>query len=156
MPRITNIEMLQQPEQPALVIKARANVQIMGELLGASFAKIGQYLNELGELVTDIPFIVFPDYAGMDEKGFDIIITFPLAKAVPGKGDIESVIIPAQKIVFCMYRGAYEQMLPVYAEMEEWIKKNGYEKTGASREYYYNGADTPEEDLLTKVVMPLK
>jgi effector-binding domain-containing protein len=55
-----------------------------------------------------------------------------------------------------MYRGAYNDMAPVYTEMAEWIEKNGLVASGTAYEYYYNGPESPEDELLIKVVFPVK
>jgi effector-binding domain-containing protein len=56
-----------------------------------------------------------------------------------------------------MYKGAYEDMEPVYNAMAEWMKEKSLEPTGVSYEYYYNSpAEVPLNELLTKIVFPLK
>ena len=41
--------------------------------------------------------------------------------------------------------------------MMEWVPANGYTATGVSYEFYLNDPEqTPENELLTKIVFPLK
>jgi effector-binding domain-containing protein len=54
-----------------------------------------------------------------------------------------------------MYRGPYGDMAPVYQEMAEWITQNGFSPVGTSYEFYYNGPGFPEDEMLTKIVMPV-
>jgi len=89
-------------------------------------------------------------------QNLDVEMGFPVAKPLPGRGDIRQGSIPAGKSIFCMYRGAYAGMAPVYEEMAKWIADNGFEPVGTSYEYYYNDPSFPEDELLTKIVMPLK
>lgn len=65
-------------------------------------------------------------------------------------------MIPEGYSVFCMYRGPYQEMEPVYNEMAKWIEEHGYQATGTAYEYYYNGPECPESELLTKIVMPVQ
>ena len=156
MPRISNIEMLQQTEQHVMMIRTRTNLNNLGNVFTESFGKIGAYLKELGVLMTDIPFVAYPDYENMDEQNIEVIIGFPIAKPLSEKDNIKYSLVPESKIIFCMYRGDYNEIAPVYGEMTEWIRNNGYEGSGASIEYYYNSIEYPQSDYLTKVVMPLK
>ncbi|WP_029905938.1 GyrI-like domain-containing protein [Prevotella sp. 10(H)] len=156
MPRVTNIEMLKQRERPVLYIREKTDVAGLGPLIGSSFMKIGTYLKEQGELLTDLPFVSFPDYENMDESNIEAIIGFPISKPLPEKDEIKFMTEPESNVIFCMYRGRYEDMIPLYAEMDNWIKENGYKSSGTCYEYYYNGPETPEEDHLTRVVIGLK
>ena len=83
-------------------------------------------------------------------------IGFKTAKSLPVKENIQSVMLPAQKIVSCIHRGNFEELGVMYNEMAEWIKSNGYEAEGTSVEYYHTGPQTPESELVTRVEMPLK
>ena len=106
-----------------------------------------------GRKLSDMPFVA---YHNMDMQDLDIEMGFPVANRLSGKGDIKLINIPGGKHAFCMYLGAYSGLEPVYREMAEWIQKNGYEATGDAYEHYYNGPGRPENELLTKIVMPLK
>lgn len=55
-----------------------------------------------------------------------------------------------------MHRGPYNDMEPIYAEMAKWIENHGYQSTGTSYEYYYNGPEFPVSELLTKIILPIK
>lgn len=157
MPRATEIMILKRTEQPILYIQYKnINVRDLGSIIGPSFMKIAKYLNEIDEIVTDIPFVAFPGYEHMDENNMEVMIGFPVSDTLPEKEDIRSGVLPESKIAFCFYRGSYADMIPLYAEMAEWIEKNGYKSAGTAFEYYYNGPEFPEDDHLTKVVIPLK
>jgi len=152
MPRISNVEVLQKNEQPTLSIRTKTQVEKLPVLIGESYGKMSAYLKELGEFLEDVPFVA---YHNMDMQNLDVEIGFPVAKALPGKGEIKSGVIPAGKIVFCMYRGAYSEMEPVYGEMSKWIEDNGHKAVGTAYEHYYNGPGFPESEMLTMIVMPI-
>lgn len=153
MPKMSRVELLKQSEQPTLVIRTRAKVGGLQKLIGESYCKLSVYLEELGETLSDVPFVA---YHNMDMQDLDVEIGFPVADPLPGKGEIQSGSIPAGLRIFCMYRGAYTQMEPVYQEMQKWMSDHGYEPEGAAYEHYYNDPEFPESDLLTKIVMPVK
>ncbi|MBF0651605.1 GyrI-like domain-containing protein [Dysgonomonas sp. GY75] len=156
MPRMSNVELLRQREQPILCIKVKTNLGELPSIIGRSFARMAAYLKELGEQMTDVPFVAFPDYENMDEDNMLIQVGFPVSKKLPEKEDIKPDVIPEGKIAFCMYRGSYAELMPVYEDMIKWIKENGFESAGISYEYYYNGIEYPESEYLTKIVIALK
>jgi len=153
MPKMSRIEMLKQREQPTLTIRTHTKVEDLPRLIGESYGKIGAYLQEIGELMSDIPFVA---YHNMDMQNLDVEIGFPVAMPLPGKGAIKQSFIPEGKILFCMYRGPYAEMVSVYEEMAKWITDNGYLPGATVYEYYYNDPEFPESELLTKVVMTIK
>ncbi|MDR2036621.1 MAG: GyrI-like domain-containing protein [Bacteroidales bacterium] len=156
MAKISEIMLLQQAEQPALTIDATTDMNGMSQIIGESFMKIAAYMEECGEIPTDIPFVAYPDFESLNEKTIRMTIGFKLAKALPGKGEIKSIRLPAEKIVFCLHRGTYDELAKLYNEMMEWIKTKGYHGTGTSVEYYYTGPDVPESEHVTRVEMSLK
>ncbi|MGN1400309.1 MAG: GyrI-like domain-containing protein [Bacillus sp. (in: firmicutes)] len=153
MPRISRIEVLQQNEQPILSIRTVTSVDQLPRLIGESYGKLGAYLNELGECLSEVPFVA---YYNMDMQHLDVEIGFPVSKTLPDYDDIKSGAIPAGKSVFCMYQGPYNEVESVYTEMAEHIQAKGYEPVGTAYEFYYNDAEFPESELLTKIVMPIK
>jgi effector-binding domain-containing protein len=153
MPKMTDIVLLQLGEQPTLSIRTRTQVEKLPVLIGESYGRIASYMQGLGESFSDVPFVA---YHNMDMQDLDVEMGFPVAKPLPDNEDIHFSVIPARKVVFCMYRGAYSGMAPAYEEMAKWIEDNGFTALGTSYEYYYNGPECPESELLTKIVMPLK
>lgn len=153
MPKISRIEMLKQREQPTLTIRTHTKVQDLPQLIGESYGKLGAYLQEMGELMSDIPFVA---YHNMDMQNLDVEIGFPVAMPLPGKGEIKPSFIPEGKIVFCMYLGSYAEVGPVYEEMAKWITDKGLIPGETAYEYYYNDPEFPENQLLTKIIMTVK
>lgn len=153
MPKMSDIAVLKQIEQPTLTIRTKTNVQNLPRLIGESYGKIVLYLKELGETMTDMPFVC---YHNLDMQNLDVEIGFSVSKVLPEKENIKPGCIPEGYVAFCMYRGPYSEMETLYNEMVRWIDENGYQAVGTSYEYYFNGSGFPESELLTKVVMPIK
>lgn len=151
MPRISAIEMLKKREQPTLVLHLTTALKDLPAVIGSSFAKLGAYLGTIGETLSEIPYVAFQNF---NKSEVDVEIGFPVATPLPGHGDIEASAIPAGLYIFCMYRGAYNLMEPVYAEMDAYLHEHGFRSSAISYEYYYNGPGFPEEEMLTMVVMP--
>lgn len=155
MAKISEIMLFQQPEQPILAIEVKTDLNSLSNIIGESYGKIGSYLEELGKLTTDVPFVAYLDYENMDESNISALIGFKLSDPLPGKDEIKSIILPSRKIIMCMHRGTYTELAALYLEMSEWIKTNNYVAESSSLEYYYNGPDIPESEHVTRVEMPL-
>jgi len=156
MAKITEIMLLQQTEQTALMIEHQTDLQNFGKLIGEGFMKIGAYLDELGVVTTDIPFAMYPAFEEMTNDHIKMAVGMYTPKALPAGGDIQSVVIPERKIVVCLHKGNYEELATLYNEMMAWIKTKGYEPSGTSIEHYYTGPEVPESEHVTRVVMPVK
>lgn len=153
MGKISEIMLLKQPQQPALAVEVRTDMNGMSKAIGENFVKIDSLFKEQGEITTDIPYVEYPDFESLTEQNIRMIIGLKSPKELQGKEDIQSIIIPERKIVSCLHRGTYAELATLYNEMMEWIKSNGYKASGTSIEYYYTGPDVPEEEQVTRVEM---
>ncbi len=150
---VSHCEAVDQSSQPVLSIRVRTPVSALPELFGKSYGAIAQYLAELGQYPAGAPFAA---YYNMDMDDLDVEIGFPVAKVLPGRGDIQSTAIPEGKYAFCLYTGPYSEIKSAYQALTEWITQNGYTPTGVSYEFYLNDPQTtPQEGLQTKIVFPL-
>lgn len=62
-----------------------------------------------------------------------------------------------KKAITTIYQGPYKDIEKAYIPMMDYLAENKLESTGIYYEYYLNDpADTPENELLTKVIFPLK
>lgn len=57
MPKISDIMLFEQKEQFVLCIRVKTDINNLGSSIGSGFAEIASYLNEMGELMTDLPFV---------------------------------------------------------------------------------------------------
>ncbi len=148
------IKIVEQKAQPVLSIRTRTSIEKLPETIGGSYHKIAAYLEELGEKPADVPYTA---YYNMDMKDLDVEMGFPVAKAFPDKDDIKAGETLAGKAALYMYKGPYSGMESVYNEIFKWFGEKGHQPQGVFYEYYYNAPDeVPEEELLTRIVIPLK
>ncbi|RDU24721.1 GyrI-like domain-containing protein [Anaerosacchariphilus polymeriproducens] len=153
MPKVSKIEILKPREQHALTVRTTTKVENLPMLIGQTYDKMCKYVEEMGEYLTDVPYVA---YYNMDMENLDVEMGFPVSKKLADKEDMKSVIIPEDYAIFCMYRGPYAEMGPVYEEMTKWIEDNGYRPKMPVYEYYYNSPEVPESELLTKILMPVE
>jgi len=61
------------------------------------------------------------------------------------------------KAISTMYKGAYKDIEPAYVALMGYMAENKLESISVYYDYYINDpADTPESELLTQVVFPVK
>jgi effector-binding domain-containing protein len=147
-------EIKTQDPQPTLSIRSRTPIQGLPRLLGESYGKIAGYLAKLGEEPAGAPFAA---YHNMDMHDLDVEIGFSVAQPIQGKGEIQASQVPGGKLGYALHTGRYGDIAPAYDALTQFVKELGYEPTGVSYEFYLNDPEeTPQEQLLTQIVFPLK
>lgn len=139
---------------PTLAVRTRTSVSQLPQALGQTYELIYQYMQEIGEKPIEAAYAA---YYNMDMNDLDVEIGFVAAKPLPGRGEIIRSEIPGGKRASVMYKGPYSQMEPVYQAFNEWMTANSHVPVGIVYELYYNDlSQVPENELLTKIVFPLK
>lgn len=147
-------ELSEQKAQNTIAIRTRSAASDLPQVLGKAFDALMNYMNETGVQALGAPFV---GYFNMDIQDLDIEVGFPVAVPSVEKGEIKPSTIPAGKQLSCLYKGPYSQIEPAYNAVMEHIAVNNYTWTGICYEFYLNDPDnTPESELLTKIVMFLK
>ncbi len=149
MPRISPIEKLRLPQQPVLCISQQTTPEKLPEVIGRGYARLTEHLRNVQGHLADVPFVTYCQSLETAQQATEQICPASLLVEL-------CFPLPARDVAFCMVLGAYESIAPVYEEMAAWIQAHGYAPPRASCEYYYNGQEYPEEQRLTKLVMPLE
>ena len=150
----TKCEFKEQPAQPVLSVRTTTSVQELPQVLGKTYGAIAQYLSEVGEQPARPPFAA---YYNMDMQALDIEAGFPVARALPGKVEIQTSEIPGGTLATVFHTGPYDQCGAAYEALTQYIKDNGREATGVAYEMYLNDPQqVPPQELQTLVVFPLK
>ena len=147
-------EIKQQAAQPVLSIRTHTSMQELQAFLGRAFDVVAKYLGELGQEPAGAPFTA---YYNMDMANLDCEAGFPVAKALPARGEVLAGEIPAGPQGRCLYTGPYAEMGPAYEGLTRYIKEQGYEPSGVSYETYLNEpGKVPPQELQTLIMFPLK
>jgi effector-binding domain-containing protein len=148
------VEFKEQKKQSVLSIRTRTALDNLPNIIGDSYHRIAAYLEELWEQPADVPFTA---YYNMDMQNLDVEMGFPVARPLPGKGDIKAGEIAEGKVAWYMYKGPYSELEPVYNGIFRQIAEKGCQPKGVCYEYYYNSpGEVPDNELLTRIVIPLK
>jgi effector-binding domain-containing protein len=142
------------PAQPALAIRTRTSLPNLPQTIGECFGKVINYLGQAGEQPAGAPYV---GYYNMDMNDLDVEMGFPVAKALPGKGEIKVSQLPGGKMGTCLYTGPYTEMPVAYDALTKLLGEKGLEPTGIVYEVYYNSpAEVRPEELQTLILFPLK
>jgi len=144
----------EQSSQPTLAIRTRTSVGELSQVLGEAYGSIARYVGELGGQFAGPPYVA---YYNDDMEDLDIEIGFPVARELPGRGEIEAGETPSGRVATCVHVGPYSDIEPAYEALAHWVDENGYEPTGVAYEFYLNDPEeTPPEELMTEIMFPLK
>ncbi len=152
-----NIETINKQSEIAVAIKKEAvRFDNMGNLIDEVYGKLMAYLAEQGREMAGVPYCKYTN-GSEDYMQFDMEFGIPVSKPLPEQGEITMVKTCEGKAISAIHKGAYKDIENTYAPMMEYLAANKLESTGVYYDYYIsNPADTPENELLTKVIFPLK
>ena len=64
--------------------------------------------------------------------------------------------VEAATVASTIHTGPYEAIGAVYEALMAWIPEHGYEIVGAPRELYFSPPETPPEETVTEVQIPIR
>ena len=102
MPIMTNVEFFYQQEQPTLYLRQVIHVKDMAQLISTSFQILEDYLEALGEMVTDVPYVA---YHNMDMENLDVEVGMPVRIQLPGKDDIQAAVMQEGRVASAIFMG---------------------------------------------------
>lgn len=149
------IELIEQAAQPVLYVRLKTTVDGLTEAFDKTFALIEGYLSEIGEQPASAPYAAYYNH---DMQDLDVEMGFPVAKALPEKGEIKSGELPAfEKAVCGIHKGSYASLDETYGQIYRYIADNKFEQSGAHYDFYISDPDNiPEKKLITKIMIPVK
>ncbi len=153
MPIVSEINLLEEPEQQVLSIRTVISFSVYPETAGKAYRKIIDYAQRSGILFSGTPFVC---YHNSDLEHLDVEIGFPIATAVQSNEEIQLRVIPAQKTMSGIFLGAYEETDCLMLEIFRWISEHGYEQQGRIYHHYLNDQNRSVSELLTRIAIPVK
>jgi effector-binding domain-containing protein len=149
-----NCEIKQQKLTKVLQISATTNMQELPKVLGEIFNSVIQHLQEKGEAPAGPAFAA---YYNCDMNALQIDAGFIVDKDMPESDTIKMGAIPECKAASCIHVGSYSELPKLYEELMNWAKDQKLDMVGTGYEFYYNSPmNTPEEELKTEIIFPVK
>jgi len=147
-------ELEQIPTMHVACIRTRCASSEIPKVLGEGYGKIVMYLQSIGMHPTGMPYTA---YFNMDMNNLDIELGIPVEKAFEGSEDVKSGEIVAGSYAVTVYTGPYGELEPAYKALGDWMGERGHVPVGVAYEIYMNDpGETPPEELMTKIMFPLK
>ncbi|MCL2324958.1 MAG: GyrI-like domain-containing protein [Proteobacteria bacterium] len=152
-----NIEKIEKTSELAIAVKYMAvDFSKMADMMGQGYQKLWDYVLECGKQVAGAPYCKYTN--GSDDfMVFDIELGWPLSEPLPEQGDFFMTKTDEGKAIAAIHKGAYKDVEGTYIAMMKYLAENNLESTGVYYDYYLNDPScTPEDELLTKVIFPIK
>ena len=152
-----DIEVTSQKSQIAVALKKeKVTMAEISVLATEGLQKIFGLLAQQGVEIAGAPYLAYANCSA-DFTQFDVELGIPVGEEVVVSGEFFMSKTCEGKAIAAMYKGAYKDIEVAYTALMEYMAINKLETTGIYYEYYVNNpADTPESELLTQVVFPIK
>ena len=151
------IEVTDQKSQIAVALrKENATMAEISVLATEGLQKIFGFLAQQGVEIAGAPYLAYKN-GNADFSQFDVELGIPVNEEIAVSGEFFMSKTCEGKAITAMHKGAYKDVEVVYVTLMEYMAEHKMESTGVYYDYYLNSpADTPESELLTLVVFPVK
>lgn len=140
--------------QPAVVIKGKAKIEDVGNVIGKNLEKVAQYLKDQKSAPAGAPFtrtFSFENGVLEFESGF------PAATKIAGKGEVIGTELPKGSTATTIHVGSQESSQNAYEAIQAWMAKNDKKEAGAPWEVYLTDpATTAPEKSKMQVYFPIR
>lgn len=149
---VTNLE----PEIAVAIKRTAVSMDKLVEVIDEANSKLMKCLAEQGKQLTGAPYCAYLN-ANEDCSQFDVEWGFPVGEPLSVQGELYMSRTCGGKVITTTHKGAYKDLEAAYTALMEYAKENSLELTDACYDYYLNDpTNTPESELLTKVIFPVK
>jgi len=152
-----NIEIIAKESEIAVAMKKEAvGCDTFSGIMAEAYQKLFAYVARQGKQIAGAPYCKYTN-GSEDYSRFDIEMGVPVGEPLPEQDGFYMSKTCEGKAACAMHKGAYKEIDKAYAALMEYLAENNLESTGVYYDYYVsNPAETPESELLTKVVFPVK
>lgn len=126
--------------------------------IGTSYAKVGQFMAKNGLKQASAPQTINHKW---DEGGYQFDAAIPVdhapEKEIPADSPVQVKQTYAGKALKVVHKGSYQTMETTYRQMVAYMAAHGYEAAASPwDEYVTDPGNTPEPELITNIVWPIK
>ncbi|MFX0093850.1 MAG: GyrI-like domain-containing protein, partial [Candidatus Hodarchaeota archaeon] len=146
---------------PKLRVLSRREIgsfSIVPRLIGELIQEIASPPNQRNLVKISGPIMYICHDTEFKETDATIEIAIPVSGRVTVQfSEIELKNIPGGRVISVIYTGPYHEINQAYTRVFEFAMKEDYEIRGPCVELYLNNPqETPEEELLTEIQIPIK
>jgi effector-binding domain-containing protein len=118
------------------------------------YALMTRHAVEHGQAPASHPFAI---YENNDGNAADVEAGFAIEADIESAASMLVQRMPGATVASLVHRGAYSKIEPSYFRLLEWMHESGLERAGRFMEVYLNSPiDTPEDELLTQIMVPVR
>ena len=152
-----NIEITDQKPQIAVAIKKEnATMAEIAVLATEGLQKVFAFLAQQGTNIIGAPYLAYSN-GNADFTKFDVELGIPVSAEIAVSGEFFMSKNCDGKAITAIHKGPYKDVEAAYVALMGYMAENKLESTGVYYDYYLNNpANTPESELLTQVVFPIK
>lgn len=144
---------------PQISVASKRTAVSMGnihEAINEMSTKLMDYLTEQGKEMSGPPYLKYMNMKP-DFSEFDIEWGFPVAESLPDTVEFYMSKTHEGKAIIATHKGSYDTLEKTYAAIMDYEKENSLENIGIFYDIYLSDPDkTPEDELLTQVVCPIR
>ena len=145
-----------QPQLAVAIKKESATMEEIAVVATEGLQKVFAFLAEQGAGIAGVPYLAYSN-GNADFSKFDVELGIPVAAVLPTSGEFSMSKTCEGKAITATHKGAYKDVEETYVALMGYMAEHKLESTGVYYDYYLNDpANTPESELLTKVVFPIK
>jgi len=145
-----------QPQIAAAIKKTAVNMSDLPALCGEAYGKLEAYLSEKGKKLAGAPYCMYMN-CNEDYTVSDVELGFPIDEPLPESGEIVMSKTYGGKALVATHKGAYCEVEKAYDALMKYAEENAIETAEECYDYYLNcPGSTPESELLTEVLFPIK
>ena len=155
--RMPDFEMLQFPETPYVYVEGRSSMAPadISREMGSAFRTAWEAMQAAGIPPGGPALSVYHDY-DPEEMRFRAGFVVNVADAPKAEAPLRADMLPAGEVLHFTHRGPYATLRDDYEKMMKHLSETGQAPGAPSWELYLNDpSDTPAEDLVTEVYVPL-
>jgi effector-binding domain-containing protein len=140
-------------EQPTLVVRRKARISEVGQILARDLPKIFRYITETGGQIAGAPFTRDLSF----ENGvFEFEAGLPVASPMPGTEEFVPSKLDGGRFATTSHFGAYERLSDAHAAIVAWLKANAMPVQFPRWDQYVSdpAATTPDK-VETRIFYPI-
>ena len=143
------------PEQPAAVCTDTLMIEELPAWLGRSLGTVAEWLTSHGSYPAGPP---FARYHRVDDGRFRVDAGFPVNAPIAGSGGVLAVTLPGGTVATTVHIGPYDEMVPGYQAVSDWIDAHGGDVVDDPWEVYLSdpAAQPDPATWRTQIVQPYR